>query len=291
MRFRSPATVATAALAVGSLVPVLVGAGTASAPATKAPTSAQRADSARTVAPVWKTFSTTAGRGTKITVSTGGNIIGYMSPTKAGSQYEHIGVGALSEGYIACYNAVNAYDTGASGSGFGTPVPTAQDIKRTTTDGKLLLTQSFQFIAGSETAPSTFVVKMAVKNQGAQALTNVIVRRQVDFDIDTGGAQGWAGFLSNHSRTKGTVMAWHDPTEAPAGLESHGISMGVLQTAGAPWYTRVTSAILDSGCDPVAAPLDANFVSRGDFGDTIGFPLGTLNPGATKTVAIRYMRF
>ncbi|GAA1787542.1 hypothetical protein [Nostocoides veronense] len=279
---------ALAALAAAMTPAVLAAGGDAERPTTQ-----QRISdtNARGLTP-WKTLTTPTARGTKIVVSTTGNIISYVSPNQPAAQYEHIGVGAVGEGYVLCYTgqASSAYDTGDASSGFGAPTTNASQTSRKTLDNRLQLTQKFTLTPGSPTVPSNVLVTMSVKNLSGSPVNNVILRRQVDFDIDTGGAQGWAGFLSNHGRTLATVSAFHDPTEAPAGKESHGILMGVVQSAGT-WYTRVTDSILDNTCNPTAAPLAANFVARGDYGDTIGFGMGTLNPGATKTVAIRYLRF
>lgn len=70
--------------------------------------------------------------------------------------YEHIGVRApYSEGYVLCYNGVNAWDTGTSSSGFGTPTTSSNAIVRRTSDNRVQLTQTFQLFTGS---PTTFVV-------------------------------------------------------------------------------------------------------------------------------------
>lgn len=238
-------------------------------------------------------MSTTTGRGTKIVISNAGNIISYVSPNQAGAQYEHIGVGAFSEGYVLCYTGLagSAYDTGDSASGFAAPTTTSTQVIRRTVDNRVQLTQSFQLTPGSATVPSNLLVTMSLKNLTGSPISNVVLRRQVDFDIDTGGAQGWAGFNSNHSRTLASVSAFHDPTEAPAGRESHGIMMGMVQNAGT-WYTRVTNSILDNSCNPASAPLNpATFVARGDYGDTVGFGISSIPAGGTKTVAVRYLRF
>lgn len=151
-------------------------------------------------------------------------------------------------------------------------------MTRNTLDGKASLIQNFGLTVGGPGSPTTFQVQMTVNNRTSSALSNVIVRRQVDFDIDTGGAAGWAGFLSNHTRTKGSVSAFHDPAEAPSGKESHGIMMMLHQPAGT-WETRITNSILDPSCNPTAAPLAANYVARGDYGDTIIFNVGTIPAG------------
>lgn len=286
MHFRHAAPLAATAVAVTALIPGAVAGNERVAPSTQSVN-----DSSRIVAPTWKTFSTATGRGTRIVVSVGGNITAFTSPNQAGAQYEHIGVGSIGEGYVLCYTGAPAtFDLGESSAGFAAPTTTATAITRNTLDGRASLTQKFSLTPGGTASPTTFNVTMTVKNRTGAPMTNVILRRQVDFDIDTGGAQGWAGFLSNHSRTKATVGAFHDPVEAPAGREAHGIMM-MLQSPGGTWDTRVTANILDSSCNPPAAPLAANFVSRGDYGDTMIFNLGTIGAGASKSSSLRYMRY
>lgn len=289
MRIRTTTSAIASLAALAAASPVLL---TSHAESERPAQQSKDQTASRSVTP-WKTLSTTTGRGTKIVISNAGNIISYVSPNQAGAQYEHIGVGAFSEGYVLCYTGLagSAYDTGDSSSGFGAPTTTASQVLRKTLDNKVQLTQSFQLTPGSSTVPSNLLVTMSLKNLTGSPISNVVLRRQVDFDIDTGGAQGWAGFNSNHSRTLASVSAFHDPTEAPVGRESHGIMMGMVQNAGT-WYTRVTNSILDNSCNPSSAPLNAStFVSRGDFGDTVGFGISSIPAGGTKTVAVRYLRF
>src|SRR5689334_6952984 len=85
----------------------------------------QQTDSpgAASAAPSHKPFSSGSDGGTKIDISTGGNVISFQSP----SGYEHLNAGSLSEGYVLCYTTaagvnVNAFDVGGSFSGFGAPV-------------------------------------------------------------------------------------------------------------------------------------------------------------------------
>jgi len=286
MKIRNTVPLATATVLLASVVP-----GVASNGERVQPTNQSVGDTSRIVDPTWKTYSTTVGRGTKINVSTGGNITSFASPNEAKGSYEHIGVGAIGEGYVLCYNGGSpAYDLGESSSGWAAPTTTSSAVTRNTLDGKITMIQNFNLMVGTSTVPTFFTVQMTLVNRTSQTLNNVVLRRQVDFDIDTGGTAGWAGFLSNHTRTKGTVSAFHDPVEAPTGKESHGIMMMVMQSGGK-WETRVTNSILDSTCNPTPAPLGASFVARGDYGDTMIFPIGSIPGGGSKTVSLRYMRY
>lgn len=132
---------------------------------------------------------------------------------------------------------------------------------------------------------------MSVKNVSSSQLTGVVLRRQVDFDIDTGGAQGWAGFVQQPQPHPGNRLRVPRPGRGAEREGSARDHAGGPETTGN-WYTRVTADILPTGCDPASAPLDANFISqRGDYGDTIGFPIGSIAPGQTKVVSVRYMRY
>ncbi len=290
MKMRYAASVAAVAVAAAPFVSSEASAPAADSVAAK--TTQSRADKAKIVTPTWKTFNTAVGRGTKIVVSTGGNLTSYLSPNIPTAQYEHIGVGAFSEGYVLCYSGLagSAFDTGSSSSGFDAPTTTVNSVKRNTSDGRLLLTQKFTFSPGSNQGGTTINIGMTVKNLTGSQINNVILRRQVDFDIDTGGPQGWAGFVSNHARTKAAVIAFHDPSEAPVNRESHGIMLSNSNGTNAVFTTLVTANILDSSCAPAPAPVDPNFISRGDFGDSISYDVGNLAPGQSKTVGVRYQR-
>ncbi|MEP6796688.1 MAG: hypothetical protein ABI890_01010 [Lapillicoccus sp.] len=290
MKMRIATSVAAIAVAA---TPLVTSVASSTPDPVGAKTTQSRADKPKGLTPTWKTFNTTIGRGTKIVVSTGGNITSYLSPNIPTAQYEHIGVGAVGEGYVLCYSGLSgsAFDLGQSQSGFAAPTTSGTQVKRKTSDGRMQLTQSFTFSPGSNNGGTTLNIGMSVKNLTGSTINNVILRRQVDFDIDTGGAQGWAGFQSNHARTKAAVIAFHDPSEAPANREAHGIMLSNSNGVSAVFTTLVTANILDSACSPAPAPQSPEFfVSRGDFGDSISYDIGNLAPGATKTVGIRYQR-
>lgn len=245
--------------------------------------------SSRRSGSTWKTFNTPIGRGTKIVVTTAGNIDTFTSPNQAGASYQHV----YSEGYVLCYSGQTtpAYDVGVGeeSSGFASPTTSASAVMRNTLDGRVTLTQTFALKPENATGPTNFAVTMTLKNRTSSPLTNVVLRRQVDFDLDSWGPQGWANAVSNHSRTKATVTAFHDPVEAPSGREAHGIM--IMNTSPGNWDTRVTSDYNDNTCNPAAAPLGSGYVSRGDYGDTVIFKVGTIPGNGSKTVALRYIRF
>lgn len=232
------------------------------------------------IAPALKTFSSSVEGGTHVTISIHGNITRFLSPgSLPNTGYEHIGVGAFSEGYILCYRnpfssaTVNAYDVGDSEVGFGPSIascssPTACAVTRNTTDGVLQLRQNFSFNG----AERRLRIQMTVKNLTGATVSNIILRRQVDFDIDTGGSQGWASFINHHASTAGFgVFAWTD--SPPSGKVNHGMILRhIVRTSGVGTSARVTSNILDTSCDPpnIAA---TNPVLDQDVGDTLSYSL------------------
>lgn len=246
---------------------------------------------------VRKTFRTTAGGGTTATVSSHGNVVDYLSPDSASAgRYEHMGVGAIGEGYVLCYRTgtgtFNAHDLGSSETNFGpstvlSETATAITVQRDTTDGKVTLTQTLSFDGRARAV----TVKMTVKNNTASPIPGTVIRRQVDFDVDTGGVDGWAGFRNWHARTSLTgVFAWNDPAAAPADKEAHGMLLRFIASSDAgARSTHVTSDILDTSCR-ADSRLGAT-PQLGDFGDTLLYEMGTLPSNGSKFVTVEYARF
>ncbi len=222
----------------------------------------------------------------KLAVSRSGNVVRYEGPTG----YEHLGIGSFSEGYVLCYGAKNAFDTGASQTGFGTPTASCSGSKctitRNTSDGLLQLKQVITKNASSD---RSFGVAMTVKNLTGGNITGVILRRQADLDVDTGGALGTAGFVNWFGSTeRDSVTAWNPPNQSPR--EEHGVvlSRRALSPASIVALAKVTSNILDSSCNPTN--IAAGGPVRGDYGATIQFNIGTLNGGKSASAAVQYQR-
>lgn len=246
--------------------------------------------------PPLKTFDSTFDRGTRVTISVAGNIVEYKSPNVSGAQYEHIGVGTFSEGYVLCYKnpftgvIVRAYDVGYTESGFGLPTTSLGPpvtVTRNTADNLLQLKQEFFF----DGVRKSLMIKMQVKNlSDYKTVENIILRRQVDFDVDTGGASGWASFDNYHARTsKDGVFAWNDPKNAPLGKEAHGMCLRHLVKGRGTYVAKVTDAILDTTCNPGSKTTPV--VTRTDDGHTLQYNIGALGPGISTPVWIQYERF
>ena len=247
-------------------------------------------EGAASVAPIAFTFTDD---GITVAVSDHGNIVRYESPTG----YEHIGVGAFSEGYIVCYTAPGtgfrqAIDTGGfENNVFGASSVSSNAITRSTDGpagdgGKVQLRQSYAF-GGPD---RRLRITNRLTNLTNDTLTDVSFRRQVDFDIDTGGANAWAGF-SNDFATDGNdrVTAWNTSGEAPAPTDSHSMSLRAMD-ADAPHDARVTADILDGSCDAGSAVNPDVTSDNVDHGATLRYHIGTLGPRKTAQMTVMYDR-
>ena len=83
-----------------------------------------------------------------VAISNHGNLVRFEGPTG----FDHIGVGAFSEGYVLCYGSSRAWDTGSSESGFAAATfscntaKTSCTVTRNTADGKLSLNLSLRSV-------------------------------------------------------------------------------------------------------------------------------------------------
>lgn len=264
-------------------------------PTAAAPAAAAAPERSVTLA---KTFSATFGGGTRATISTHGNVIKYVSPSSPlAGRYEHMGVGAVGEGYVLCYSGptgtVRAFDTGADESGFGPATTTAQSptsitISRQTDDGRLTLVQQISFNGQNRAV----LIKMTLRNNTASPVPNVVLRRQVDFDVDTGGADGWAGFQSWHATTtRTTSFAWSEPAAAPGDKDAHAMQLKFMgsSSTGLAHNAYTTTQILDNTCE--ADSRRAGVPAFGDFGDTQLLRIGTVPSRGSQFATVEYSRF
>lgn len=236
-----------------------------------------------------RTARTVSNRGTTVGVSGNGNILAFASPNVPGQQYEHLGVGAFSEGYVLCYAGQNAYDVVNRASGFGSASISGFTVTRSTADNVLKLTQGF---ALSATPIDGLAITMDVKNISSAPVNNIILRRQADLDVDAGGAQGWSGFFNRFARTSvDGVFAWNDYTDSsPLGREGHGLLLRA-QSQTLPLnrlpVPKVTANILETSCNPdsLETPI------YGDFGASLQYNIGTMNPGQVYRFVLNYLRF
>ena len=221
-----------------------------------------------------------------LAISRNGNVVRYEGPTG----YEHLGIGSFSEGYVLCYGAKIAYDTGALQTGFGASTATCSGsrctITRNTTDGILQLQQVITKNASSD---RSFGVAMTVRNLTGGSVTGIILRRQADLDVDTGGALGTAGFVNWFGSTeRDSVTVWNPPNQSAR--EEHGVvlSRRAVNPASILATAKVTANILDSSCSP--ANIAASGPVQGDFGASIQFNIGTLQGARSATAGVQYQR-
>lgn len=222
-------------------------------------------------------------------ISEHGNVVRFDGPVG----FEHIGVGAVGEGYVLCYNATNAYDVGSFESGFLDPttvscVANTCTIVRTTSDGKVQFTQEFQKSSTAELG-RLMRIKMTVKNLTAGSLTNVILRRQADFDVDTGGPKGTSSFTNWFASGKvDSAFAWNSPNDYAQ--EAHALLLRHITKTPTAIKTasKVTEDILDTSCNP-GNIADSGPV-RGDYGVTLQYNIGTLKAKKSAVGMVEYQR-
>jgi hypothetical protein len=226
----------------------------------------------------FQTFSANADLGTRVVVSTHGNVIEFNSPNSAGNDYEHIAAGTTLEGYSVCYltptGNKTAYDVGYAESGFGaaTNLTGPVRVNRATSDGLLQLNQTFTFNGQNK----ALTIKMVVKNNSANTMYEVYLHRIADFDVDTGGPSGTGDFRN-----------WHDFSQESAFARLyHAMALRHLtQANGVLHWTLVTS--FDTSCNPsgTVGPI------FGDKTDSLIYYIPTLPAGASKTINIQYVRY
>jgi hypothetical protein len=216
-----------------------------------------------------------------VRVSDAGNLLRFEGPTG----YDHVGVGAIGEGYVLCYGATVAYDTGSSQSGWGAPTNSCSGstctFNRTTSDGRMRLKQTIS----KNTTDRLVAIEMSLTNLGPGSIGGVILRRQIDLDVDTGGASGSGDFTNWFATTeRDSVFAWNANNDHAK--EDHAVVMRHIgKSPGTPLHQpKVTSAILDNSCNPtnIAAAAPVN----GDYGATIQYNFGTMtaDPAFNSTI-------
>lgn len=267
-----------------------------------------------------RTFSSAYNGGTHVTVSTRGNIMRFLSPGPLPDiGYEHINGGTVSAGYILCYthpasgDLVHAFDIRDPLQGNpcenGFRPATAQFytgdfplshycvVTRNTCDNVLQLAQTIVFDANMDGPWKRLRVRMTLTNRTNSPVSVDVLRRQVDFNIDSGGTDGWADSVNYHAATGNDgVFAWNEPAGAPTdrNARSHGM---ILRSITGPSVVNQVDTVLakvtadprDTSCNPAnIAALSPEF---GDYGETLQYDIGTLSPGQSKIVQTEYARF
>ena len=183
----------------------------------------------------------------KVSFSDGGNVMsdppvpGFRSFEAGGSEaYEHFAVGDLEEGFALFYKTPGgadlvAHDVNATFPGDLVNITrlSSQVLRNDasdfvmqtlcrTTDGMLELRNMLTFPVDA----TRVTIRMDLTNIGKEDLTEVLVKRYCDIDVDTGGTNGWANFQNHFSKDRDSVHAWNQPSEVrPPGKHAHIVNM------------------------------------------------------------------
>lgn len=222
-------------------------------------------------------------------ISAHGNLVRFDGPVG----FEHIGVGTYGEGYVLCYGSKRAYDVGYSESGFGPPTAASCSgnsctIVRKTTDNKIEFKQEFKKSSTAELG-RLIRVKMTVTNLTGTNLTNVVLRRQVDFDVDAGGIKGTGSFVNWFASSEAdSAFAWNSPSDYLE--EGHALVLRHITKSptAIKAVSKVTDDILDSSCNPTNIANDGPV--RGDYGATLQYNIGTIKGNKSAVGMVEYQR-
>lgn len=179
-------------------------------------------------------------------VSDCGQLMG--KPTEAGiasvepeGAYEHLAIGVLEEGYTLCYKTPDGtdhvkYDVYESSSGI---ICTGHHICRndnnelvktteSKTDDDLISVRQTFTISKNETR---VIIQMEITNCARERsldLTDFLVKRYADLDVDTGGTAGWANFQARWDKNRYSVFSFNldsDVPQTPEGRRAHVVNM------------------------------------------------------------------
>ncbi len=217
-------------------------------------------------------------------ISEHGNVVQLESP----EGFEHLAVGVIGEGYVLCsFEAFHGYDAGFAELGLLAPTISQPNgpntfpltITRDTSDGKLRLRQTFS----RDNSEKDLRVTMTVTNRTALRIRAVNLHRYFDGDIDGGGTN------NRYATTPDSVWGWKD------GADHHGLMLTALT------FSTYHFAVMEryANWDPTAggsasscAPNTiGDFTVPGNFVGRVGYVLGDLAAGQSKTVSVLYSRF
>jgi hypothetical protein len=194
-------------------------------------------------------------------VSDCGQLMG--QPTEAGlasiepeGVYEHLAIGVLEEGYTLAYvppSAVDTvkYDVYQSSSGItcvGSHIcrDDRDELVKTTeskTDDDLLTIRQTFIVSKNETR---VVIRMEITNcrrRESLDLSDFLIKRYADIDVDTGGSAGWANFRSRWDKNRDSVFTYNLDEDAKEGRGTRGHVVNMVAM-------------------PSDLPLDDTFVGR-----------------------------
>jgi len=178
-------------------------------------------------------------------VSDCGQVMG--QPTEAAlasvepeGSYEHLAIGALQEGYTIAYLTPGGvdnvkYDVYESSSGIvcgGSHICRNDKLElvkvtESRTDDNLIAIRQTFIVSKNETR---IVVRMEITNcreRESVDLTDVLIKRYADIDVDTGGTAGWAGFAGRWDKNRDSVFTYNldDDARKFDGKRAHVVNM------------------------------------------------------------------
>ena len=93
-----------------------------------------------------------------------------------------------------------------------------------TDDGLIAIRQTFTISKNA----TRVIIRMEITNchkERSVDLTDFLVKRYADIDVDTGGSAGWAGFLAYWDKTCYSVFSYNFDGDAPKGKRAHVVDM------------------------------------------------------------------
>lgn len=153
--------------------------------------------------------------------------------------YEHLAIGVLEEGYTLVYKTSPGgadhvkFDVYGSTSGIvcvGSHIcrnDRDEFVKSTesrTDDDLLTIRQTFTISKNA----TRVIIRMEITNcrrEKSIDLTDFLVKRYADIDVDTGGTAGWAGFQAFWDRTRYSTFTYNLDGDAPKGKRAHVVNM------------------------------------------------------------------
>ena len=220
--------------------------------------------------------------------------------------YEHLAVGVLEEGYTLAYFTPDGVDNvkyDVYGSRDGIYCGRARicrddaEFVKTTesmTDDELLTIRQTFVVSKNETR---IVIRMEITNCRASrsvTLTDLLIKRYADIDVDTGGSAGWAGFLGRWDKNRDSVFTYNLDEDAREikGKRAHVVDM-VAMPSDLPlddtFVGQLGANQYQSRANP--SPLTPLPTGREDGAGVLQWRASRLLPGETVRINMYYDTF
>lgn len=229
-----------------------------------------------------------------------GNVIRFESP----SGHEHIGPGALTEGYVLSYNdglgTKVIYDLGEPDAshafGWSEPafVPGSNFTARVSLDGRIQLFQTFSVDCQNRLITILSRITNTCEPPACtriRALTDFCFARHVDFNVDSAGSKAWAQSNNNHAASVFSYIAWNDKGDADTAgspFDAHMVSLSDNRSSPR-GQAKVTAEGPLSTCPAEEFAIDDPVRNR-DLGGRIEYTLSVVGPGLRRTSIVTYGR-